>query len=664
MRGKAAAVLCLVVALLHAAPEIALAESPNSITDLQSPGSTQTVNASELPSEESAPSDLVEPGQEMQPPEEAGQTIDAVASSVSEGEDAAGISDSIEGEVSSDSGESDQSADSDREAPTDEKLEFDISASQVDPIADQYTTPSEYYDYTQGEYITRFDVVAPKLVVTLNGTILTESVDYAIQYSDNEQPGTASVVITGMGEYCGSKTVTFTILVDPEFDISIATISDIADQGYDPFAYDDSAYLSRDDFTVSIGSKQLDEYSDYIYECSLDKATGTGTVTVTGRGSYYGTTKATYRVVAKFSEYDVRAYNKKTETYDDDDDSYETTVSYSVKNQTYTGRAITPKLTVELYRQSEDFSGGWYDSDGNYHENYYEDVVTLKEGIDYKLAYKNNVGLGVATISIVGKGVYTGQINRTFKITYPISEAKVSAIGRRNYRGKAIEPKPTVTCLGKTLKLGRDYTLSYKGNKQGGVATVIIKGKGNYTGSLKKTFKIYTSMKYVKVSKIKAQYLYKKAAKPRPTVKIGSTKLKYGRDYTLQYRKNKKAGTATVIIKGKGYYKGTKKVTFKIIAKGKGQTITMAEFNKIKLGMSYKEVKYLIGGKGKCTYSYTYQDYEDNSYYDEDLDEWVDDAYFYDVVNTTYEWKGNKAYSGASISFQDGYVISKNQWGL
>lgn len=63
-----------------------------------------------------------------------------------------------------------------------------------------------------------------------------------------------------------------------------------------------------------------------------------------------------------------------------------------------------------------------------------------------------------------------------------------------------------------------------------------------------------------------------KAACPDPRVRMKSTygaalTLKKGRDYTVSYRSNKKVGTATAIITGKGWFKGTKKVTFRIAKK-------------------------------------------------------------------------------------------------
>ena len=67
-----------------------------------------------------------------------------------------------------------------------------------------------------------------------------------------------------------------------------------------------------------------------------------------------------------------------------------------------------------------------------------------------------------------------------------------------------------------------------------------------------------------KVSKISNQKYTGKAIKPIPKVKYKGKALKNGRDFTLSYKSNKKAGTAKVIIKGKGNFAGKKTVTFAI----------------------------------------------------------------------------------------------------
>lgn len=64
-----------------------------------------------------------------------------------------------------------------------------------------------------------------------------------------------------------------------------------------------------------------------------------------------------------------------------------------------------------------------------------------------------------------------------------------------------------------------------------------------------------------------------KAIKPTPTVRYNGKKLTKGKDYKLSYSNNKKRGKATVTITGIGKYKGTKKVTFQIVAKVKYKTV-------------------------------------------------------------------------------------------
>ena len=58
------------------------------------------------------------------------------------------------------------------------------------------------------------------------------------------------------------------------------------------------------------------------------------------------------------------------------------------------------------------------------------------------------------------------------------------------YTGKTVIPVFTVREGNTTLTQGVDYTVTYKNTKNIGTATVTVKGKGSYTGSVKKTFKI------------------------------------------------------------------------------------------------------------------------------------------------------------------------------
>lgn len=64
-----------------------------------------------------------------------------------------------------------------------------------------------------------------------------------------------------------------------------------------------------------------------------------------------------------------------------------------VKDQTYTGKALEPAVTVKYGK------------------------TTLKKGTDYTVTYKDNVNPGTATATVKGKGMYTGSAKISFKIS-------------------------------------------------------------------------------------------------------------------------------------------------------------------------------------------------------------------------------------------------------
>lgn len=71
-----------------------------------------------------------------------------------------------------------------------------------------------------------------------------------------------------------------------------------------------------------------------------------------------------------------------------------------------------------------------------------------------------------------------------------ISKTKISALKTRAFTGKSLTQALTITYGGKKLVNGRDYTLTWKNNKNIGTASVTIKGKGKYNGSVTKKFRI------------------------------------------------------------------------------------------------------------------------------------------------------------------------------
>lgn len=71
-----------------------------------------------------------------------------------------------------------------------------------------------------------------------------------------------------------------------------------------------------------------------------------------------------------------------------------------------------------------------------------------------------------------------------------ISKTKISTLKTRAFTGKPLTQALTITYGGKKLVNGRDYTLTWKNNKNIGTASVTIKGKGKYNGSVTKKFRI------------------------------------------------------------------------------------------------------------------------------------------------------------------------------
>ena len=99
-----------------------------------------------------------------------------------------------------------------------------------------------------------------------------------------------------------------------------------------------------------------------------------------------------------------------------------------------------------------------------------------------------------------------------------------------------------------------------------------VKAAGNddyNAGSKKVSYKVKVakaSVKNAKVAKVANKAYTGKKIVPAPKVTFGGVTLKKGKDYTLSYANNVKAGKATITVTGKGNYTDTKKVTFKIVA--------------------------------------------------------------------------------------------------
>ena len=244
----------------------------------------------------------------------------------------------------------------------------------------------------------------------------------------------------------------------------------------------------------------------------------------------------------------------------------------------YTGKPIKPEVRV------------------------YHHKTLLKEKKDYTISYKNNtkannamVNKTAPTITITGKGNYNSKETVTFKILPKSIEDENTVISDiyANSSNKVQTPIPVVTCDGKKLKNNTDftveypdlYTSKYQPYKAPGDYAILIKGKGNYTGTRMVTLSITNKnlMNKVTVSKIKEQEYTGHDITPAVTVKQGSVMLLEGSDYTIAYENNREVGTASIILTGIGRYSGEKRVIFKI----KGQDIKNAVVTGIPTEIEY-----------------------------------------------------------------------------
>ncbi len=211
---------------------------------------------------------------------------------------------------------------------------------------------------------------------------------------------------------------------------------------------------------------------------------------------------------------------------------------------TYSGQAVKPSITVKL--------------NGD----------TLVQDIDYTVTYLSNTGAGTAKLTLEGIGNYTGTQTKTFTIKPgSLSIADVSGYkASYSYTGKNVQPVPVVKIEGKALVKDEDYTVSYSSNKNVGTAKIKIEGTGNYTGTVTKSFKIKkVSIKKVSLSGVKKKYSWTgKKITPSVTLKWKGKKLVKNKDYTITFRNNQQKGKATILIKGKGNFNKTRKITFKI----------------------------------------------------------------------------------------------------
>ena len=301
--------------------------------------------------------------------------------------------------------------------------------------------------------------------------------------------------------------------VQADDDISEANVS-VSDQTY-------TGNALKPAVKVVLDGKTLAADKDYTVAYSNNTNAGTANVTVTGKGDYSG---------------------KATETFKINPANASGFVIADISDKTYNGDAFKPAPKVT-------FKG-----------------KKLDNGTDYKLSYASNKNAGKATVTVTGKGNFTGEKDKKFRIEKaPLEKVKIEAIPNKTYTGKAITVSIKATYKGDKVKVGSDVTAKYKKNTDVGTAEVVLTTGDNFKGKQVKEFKIVPAkLKKADMAAMGAYTYTGSAIQPSPAIKFSGDTLKRGADYTLSYKANTNAGTATVVATGKKNFTGTLKGTFRI----------------------------------------------------------------------------------------------------
>ena len=379
------------------------------------------------------------------------------------------------------------------------------------------------------------EAVEPTVTVTDGSTELVIGQDYTVSYSDNVNVGTATVQITGKGNYSGKETVYFSIAAKDigDTDVSVEDIfaapTGKVQTPAPTVLWQNKKLLNNKDFEVSYPDLESSSLTDAY------KAAGIYRVKIKGINNFTGERVINFHITTStlMSKVKVKAIPK----------------------QTYTRSAIEPALTVTYGK------------------------ATLNLGTDYTVNYENNTETGKATAVLTGMGDYAGTKEVTFQIVgTSIAKATVNGLTDKVYNGQEQTQDIEVQLDRKTLAPNKDYQISYTKNQNVGTATVIITGIGSYSGTVKKAFKITAYDLSADESHLMGGFpenglnvsYTKGGSTPEVNLSFDGTELTAKKDYTVSYSNNKKiAGSTdakkpTITIKGKGNFKGTKTISFNI----------------------------------------------------------------------------------------------------
>lgn len=286
------------------------------------------------------------------------------------------------------------------------------------------------------------------------------TIEYKI--GDNGQYSTTIPTATAAGTYTVyyqvQETVNYAGIREETVEVTIAPKTLTADMIADIDAQTYTGNAIKPTLTVTDGNAALALNTDYTvaYTDSIDA--GTATATITGKGNYTGSAVKNYTIGAmSISGFTVSV--DASQTY------------------TYSGQAHKPRVTVSNA------------SDG----------AQLAINTDYTVAYRDSINAGTATVTVTGKGNYTGTKEATYTIN-PLDASQTEITLEATsfvYNGEEQTPAVTSVSFGTTPTVvptitSSDYDVTYSNNINASetAPTVTVTFKGNFTGTASTTFVI------------------------------------------------------------------------------------------------------------------------------------------------------------------------------
>ena len=407
----------------------------------------------------------------------------------------------------------------------------------------------------------------PKITVSIlkgkKRVTLKEDRDYELKYQNNVNAGEkAAAIITGIGEYKGRKTIYFTINPPINLEEAGTKVGDIKPKRYNGTPYTPNVTVSVLDGKKRVKLKKDEDYTlTYKDNGNPGEEDKKATVTITGKGEYTGKVEANFIVQPQI---DLTAAITETKVKD-------------IKSKVYSGKVYEPNVSISAFNGKK--------------------RVTLKKDRDYTLKYENNINASKddvkASVTITGKGEYTGSVKTTFTIT-PKSVKKLKI-----YTGSKLtndKSAPIVIYDGTTLLNSGWFNAEYIDLENPKKTKVTITPKAtttNYTDSVTVKLTVYDVEKQYYINSGKLEFtgdtLYTgKAITRNVKLTIGDTELRNNKDYKVQYQNNINAGTAVMTITGNGKYKGKIVRTFNIgkvdvnkykVVEGIPQHVTIADIS-------------------------------------------------------------------------------------